>query len=532
MGAEIIEQNEVTEAPYNPWMDGLFEPTLLTAMITCLSISLKNLIKAINPSWSETYFLAGMVLVTIEAIYSYRTIRRHRHIRDKRLRFRLAEWGIILLSMKALTYLNKTWSMTLADIQRWVADPIHFMTMEFVMYSFFSFLIWHITTSTMKAFDTLFDPFMRTSASIDPPQPLIHRFYQGGIILILISALAQWFSETRLGDLIDFSRPSIKGVFFNVLIYFVLGLVLVSWTHLNLHRVEWRKQKIDVSRQLTKRWAQYGFTALAIITLTAFFLPTGFTLGLLTSIKLLLQHVLNGIIYFITFIWGIVFFCFKWLMSLFPLGNDIFQEEFKSRPKLPKQGNIEASPSEILSSYIFWIIILAIFVYLLRTYFKDNPGQLKWIKAIRFRYSWLAWLGKFWQWLKGGVQSAIDLLPGLVVSRSKRGETPTRLKRRWPLLRKLSAKEKILYYYLNILRRAEKCGLNRQKDQTPKEFAFRLNQNIPDMDREINLLTETFVHARYSRDVFEDTQASLVKTTWQQIRKVLRKKQKQFELSK
>ncbi len=526
MGAEIIEKNEVTEAPYNPWMEGLFEPALLTAMITCFSISLKNLIKANNHSWSGTYFLAGMVLVTIEAIYSYRTIRRHRHIRDKSLRFRLAEWGIILLGMKALTYLNKSWSMTLVDIQYWVADPLRFMTMEFVIYSFLAFLIWHITTSTMKAFDALFDPFMRASTSIDPPQPLIHRFYQGGIILVLISGLAQWFSRTRLGDLIDFSRPSIKGVFFNVLVYFVLGLVLLSRTHLNLHLVEWRKQKIDVSHHLIRRWAQYGFTALAIITLTAFFLPTRYTLGFLTSIKLLLQYGLKGIIYSITFIWGIMFLCLKWLMSLFPLGGNLFREEFKSIPKLPEQGTIEASPSEILYSYIFWITVLAIFVYLLRIYVKDNPGLLKWIKAIRFRYSWLAWLGKFWQWLKGGVQSAIDLLPGLVVLGSKKGETSTRLKRRWPLLSKLSAKEKILYYYLSTLRRAEQCGLNRQKHQTPKEFAFRLNQTIPDMAGEIDSLTEAFVHARYSLDVFDDTQAFLVKTTWQQIRKVLRKKQK------
>jgi len=522
MGAEIIEQNKVTEAPYNPWMDGLFEPALLTAMITCLSISLKNLIKANNPSWSGTYFLAGVVLVTIEAIYSYRTIRRYRHIRDKRLRFRLAEWGIILLSMKALTYLNKSWSMTLVDIQRWVANPLRFMTMEFVIYSFLAFLTWHITTSTMKAFDTLFDPSMRASASIDPPQPLIHRFYQGGIILVLISGLAQRFSGTILGDPIDFNRPSVKGVFFNVLVYFVLGLVLLSRTHLNLHLVEWRKQKIDVSHQLIRRWAQYGFTALAMITLTAFFLPTRYTLGFLTSIKLLLLYGLKGIIYFITFIWGIMFLCLKWLMSLFPLGGNLFREEFKSIPKR-SEGNIEASPSEILYSYIFWIIVLAIFVYLLRTYFKDNPGLFKRIKAIRFRYPWLAWVGKFWQWLKRGVQSAIDLLPGLVVLGSKKGETSTRLKRRWPLLSKLSAKEKILYYYLSTLRRAGKCGLNRQKDQTPKEFAFRLNQTIPDMAGEIELLTEAFVHARYSLDVFDDTQASLVKTTWKQIRKVLRK---------
>jgi len=525
MGAETIEQNRVTEAPYNPWMDGLLEPALLTAMITCLSISLKNLIKTYNPSMSGTCFLAGMVWVTIEAIYSYRTIRRHRHIRDKRLRFRAAEWVIILLSMKAVTYLNQSWSMTLVDIQGWVVDPHRFITMEFAVYSSLAFLIWHITTSTMKAFDTLYEPFMRASTSMDAPQPLIHRFYQGGILLILLSGLAQWFSRPRSEVLIDLSHPGIKGIFFNVLLYFLLGLILLSRTHLNLHLIEWRKQKIHVSQQLIRRWAQYGFTALAVITMTAFFLPARSTLGFLTSIKLLLQYGLKGIIYFMTFIWAILFLCLKWLLSLFSLGGEVFQEEFKSRPKLPEQGNIEASPSEILYSYIFWIIVLAIFLYLLRTYFKDHPGLLKWIKAIRFRYSWLAWLSKLWQWLKGSVQSAIDALPGLVISDSQKGETSIRPKRRWPRLSKLSARERILYYYLSTLRRAEKCGLNRQINQTPNEYAPRLHQNIPDMDAEIELLTATFVRARYSRDVFDNEQASLIKTTWQHIREVLRKKQ-------
>jgi hypothetical protein len=532
MGAEILEQKENTEAPYNPWIDGLFEPAVLTGMITCLSIALMHLIKANNPSWQGTYFVAGMVLVTIEAIssyrtmYSYRAMRRRGRINDKRVRFRLAEWAGILFTMKVVTYSGKPWSVTLADIHRWVMEPLHFVTMEFLIYSSLAFLIWHITTSAMKAFETLFDPFVGASTSIDPLQPLINRFYCGGVVLILISGLAQWFSRTGPGDLIDLSRPSIKGVFSNVLLYFLLGLILLSRTHLTLHLAAWRKQKLDVSRQLIRRWAQYGFTALAVITLTAFFLPTRYTLGFLTSVKLLLQYGLKGIICFATLLWGIMFFCLKWLMSLFSFREDMFQEEVRNIHELPEQATIEASPSEILYSYIFWIIVFAIFVYLLGTYFKDNPGLLTWIRSIRFRFSWLAWLGRLWQWLKGGVQSAIDLLPGFVVLSPEERKAPARLKRRRPLLSKLSAKEKILYYYLSLLRRAERCGLNRRKDQTPKEFAFRLTQNIPDMDEEVDLLTEAFVHARYSLDSFDDTQASSVRTTWQHIRKVLRKRQK------
>lgn len=527
MGADTIKQNEITEASLNPWLGSLFEPALLIIIITCLSISLKNLIIAFNFSWHGTYFLAGMLFVTIEAIYAYRILKKHNRIRDKRFCFRLAEWGIILLSMKAITYFDRSWDLVLADIQHWIMEPLHFITMEFAIYSFLAFLIWQITTNTMKAFDNLLDPFVRTSTSIDPFQQLIHRFYYGGAVLILISGLPQWFFHAKLGVLSDLSPPRIKGVFFNILAYFILGLILLSRTHLKLHLVQWRKEKIDVSPYLIRRWAQYGFMTLGIITLIIFLLPTKYTLGFLTSIKLLLQLGLKGIIYFIQFIWSILIFCLMWLLSLFSFKEDLFQEEFKDRPIPHEQVNIEASPWEAFNSFIFWIILLVIFVYLLRIYLKDHPGGLfKWLKTTRFRYSWLAWLGKVWQWLKGGVQSALNMLPGLVLLGTEKGETSIRRKQRWLRFGKLSARERILYYYLNTLQRAKKCGLNRQKDQTPKEYALRLNQNIPDMDAEIELLTETFVHARYSRDAFDNQQASLVKTTWQQIRRVLRKSKK------
>jgi hypothetical protein len=177
-------------------------------------------------------------------------------------------------------------------------------------------------------------------------------------------------------------------------------------------------------------------------------------------------------------------------------------------------------------SFIFWIIVLAIVVYLLGMYFKDHPGLLKWVKSIRFHFPWLAWLNTLWQWIKGGVQSAIRFIPEIVTLRSKTKKASGRTKRRWLRLSVLSAREKILYYYLSTLRRAAKYGVSRQKDQTPNEYAPRLYQSMPDMDKEVQLLTGTFVHARYSRDPMNNEQASLAKKTWQRIRWALRNKRK------
>jgi hypothetical protein len=526
MGSEATEHTNVTEAHDSPFLGSLFEPVLVTVMIICIGISMKNLILTIYPPWNGAPYLVGMILVTIEAISSHRIIRRHRHLREKWYRFRLAEWIGILLCMKALTYLNKPCGVTFADIQRWLMEPIHFLSVEFMTYSLSALVIWHITIHTLKAFDAVYDPFLGVSRSTDPLQALIHRFYLGGVMIILISGLAQFFFRTGMKALMDLAHPMIKEDFFNVLAYFILGLILLSRTHLNLQLLQWRREKIDISHHLTRRWAKYGFLVLAIIVPIAFTLPTRYTTDFLTSIKILLLYGLKGIIYSFKFILDIFVFCLEWVLSFFSFKEEIVEEISKGRPIPPVQDTIDASPSDIVPSFIFWIIVLAIMVYFLRIYFKDHPGFLNWIKPIRFRYPWLVWLNKLWQWLKGNVQSAIHFIPEIIILHSKTKEASARTKRKWLRLSALSAREKILYYYLSTLRRAAKYGVNRQKDQTPNEYAPRLYQSMPDMDKEIQLLTETFIHARYSLDTFDHEQASLVKTTWRQIRRVLRKKRK------
>ena len=56
MGSEITDQDEVKEPFQNPFIESLFEPILLTAMIMCLSISLNRLIIAIKSRLNKSYF--------------------------------------------------------------------------------------------------------------------------------------------------------------------------------------------------------------------------------------------------------------------------------------------------------------------------------------------------------------------------------------------------------------------------------------------------------------------------------------------
>ncbi|MBW1779544.1 MAG: DUF4129 domain-containing protein [Deltaproteobacteria bacterium] len=522
MGLDTIKKKNLQDIPQNPWMENLFRPALLTGMMTCLSIAMVNLVKALNPSWHNAYLLAGMILVTMEAIYSYRTLRKKGRLRTGKFRYRLTEWGTLMLLLKALTYANRPITAVVADIESWPAKPLNILSMEFIIVCVLSFLIWTATTNTMKAFDALFDRSLVQSREVDPFSSLTNRFYYGGGLLIFITGVTQWILRAGLGVLTDLGRPGIQGVLLNVLIYFVLGLILLSQTQLNILFANWRSQKMDVSANLIKRWTLYGITILVIVGMVAFLLPTGYTLGFLSSVKLMLQYGIHMIIYLVQLIWIIIMFPLKWFLSLFPLDPVQFQQESRDLPAFFPEKEIAAPASDVVHSFIFWLIFLAVVVFLLGCYLKDHPELLNWTRHLRVRYPWFTWLVRLWQWLKGGARAVSEFIPRPVIIQTQKPDEKPGSHRRRIRFAKMSARKRIIYYYLSTLKTAERSGCRRHKSQTPKEFANQLVEVLPHMDGEIDLLTQTFLHARYSRDISSHHQALSVKMIWKTIRSALR----------
>ena len=86
----------------------------------------------------------------------------------------------------------------------------------------------------------------------------------------------------------------------------------------------------------------------------------------------------------------------------------------------------------------------------------------------------------------------------------------------------LSARERILYYYLSVLRRAERQGLPRRRTQTPYEYDATLSPNLPSAQQELASLTQAFVEARYSPHTVDARQTRQVHTYWQQVKAALR----------
>jgi hypothetical protein len=510
-------------------MENLLRPALLTATITCLSISLVNLVKSFSPSWGSPFFLVGLILVTLEAIYSYQNLKKRGRIKDNKFRYRLAEWCTIVILLKILTYANKPWEITLADIKSCAAEPLNIIDMEFSVFVFLAFLVWSATTNIMKTFGDLFDHYRLKSRAIDPFTSLTNRFYCGGVLIVFISGAAYWISSSGLGALTDFDRTYVSAVFFNVMIYFILGLILLSQTQLNIHLTGWKFQKVEVSDNVVKNWAGYGMIVLFAVGAVVYFLPTSYTTGFLSSVKLVLQYGLKVFLILSHLIWAIILIPLKWFLALFPLENRAYQKTPEDRHMLSGEIDISAPDSDVIYSFIFWLVILSIVLYLLKIYFKDHPELLQWIRKVRVRYSWIEWIAKLWKWLKRGAHEFIEMIPRPVILYTKETDKKVVLKQRRFRLGKMTARQRIIYYYLQTLKSAEKAGFKRRNSQTPAELAPQLAEIIPDMNEEIDVLTAIFVRARYSRDNYRDNEVFIIKRIWKYVRSELRRSKRKNE---
>ncbi len=523
MVAGPIIQDEVIEIKRNPWADNFFRPFLITVMIMCLSVALVNMVQLINPAWRGFYFLVGMLVVTIEAIYSYRLLKYHRLRGTSIIRYRVAEIVVLILVLKILNFMGKSWAIISQELQIIWSDPSNLISLEFYMIIFLAFLAWMAASSTSADFEALYNPYRDNRSALDS---LAERFFWGGGILLVISGLTQWIAQYGVASLIDWQRPFLNGIIFNVLIYFMVGLVLLSQVNLTTLQVRWRVQKITVAGGLVRQWAKYGFVFLGIVTVLAFILPTRYSLGFLTTIAYLLQFLINLVIFFFQLVLLLITILLSQLLNIFG-GTPIETGHIPVMPPLPPSGgNAETSTPawlEVIQSLIFWVVSLAIVGYLLKIYINDHAGvfkQLKRLKLVKLLFNFLAQLGRqFMVWGRMG----LAMLPQSSRGGGKEEGQATAQLWHWLSLRRLSPRERIVSYYLNILKRAKKEGIPRQSHQTPYEYEARLSQSVPTVQAEVQDLTDTFMQARYSQDTYDEKQAKSVKQQWQKIRNALRR---------
>jgi len=359
-----------------------------------------------------------------------------------------------------------------------------------------------------------------------PLERLKTRYFWGGGLLVLISGLSQVILRLGFSSLIDLQRPTIRGIIINVLIYFMLGLVLLSQANIARLTTSWRIHKVDVDPDLAKHWARYGLIFLGIVTVVVFFLPTGYTMGFLESAGMVIEAILGVLSFILQLILFLIFIPIMWLARMFG-GESAPDVPPPPQPlEMPPEAAAPSSPIpwlEAIRSLIFWLVALAMIGYLIKMYVVDRPE----LPAALSRFRPIGLMVKLWQqiWLslRGWAQSGLEIIAEQVkFTRPDREGSISGRQWNWFGWGKLSARERILYYYLNILKRAEKRKLARKVSETPFEYEPNLEQAVPDVEIDVHQVTDVFVRARYSREAFDEDEADAIKQQWQRIRKALR----------
>ncbi len=173
-------------------------------------------------------------------------------------------------------------------------------------------------------------------------------------------------------------------------------------------------------------------------------------------------------------------------------------------------------------------------VYSFYYFFKVRRSALGTIP----RLTVIDWLVSVWVWIasllrgvstrivsavREGVQKLISAAPRQIA------ETEWRYLK----LRGLTSRQRVIFYYLALVRRGEESGKPRRPSQTPYEYAISLSaamdkempkpgpQPAPDVD--IHAITDNFIQAKYSRHEISLQQADEVHNIWKRLRKLLRR---------
>jgi hypothetical protein len=523
----------------NWWLENLVRPLLIAAMMTCLAVPPVVILewamaKWAMAEWNGTYFLAFAFLASLEGILSERVLHKKRITGWGYLASRGAEALILLILLKLISYVPLGLGRLWADALTWATHP-ELLIGNIDVYSSALFLpLWAGSLYVSRAASELdvepgsnTPPPDKTSTAyylwLTQPSPVRDRqegldrlgeaFLWGGIAILLTSAAVH-------GLLPAGKVPAIPA-----LLYFGLGIALLSQARFSVSHIGWQIQGIPVQPGIGRRWLLWTAIFLSGVALVALLLPTTYTLGPLRALLAVIDIVVQGFLYVL----AVIYFVLAFLLSfVFPQVETPTPPPLPATPAPPLEPGTAATVmpvSQALLSVLFWIAILVIVVYALLRFLRDRFGLFDRGEAAKGTWwgRFLAWLHSLWQqwrtWRQGVQASLVRRWAGRrAVQSAGQG-----LFRHVPL-RRLSPREKVRFFYLSAARRAAQAGQPRRPGQTPSEYRASLESRFPDLEPDLTGLTDAFIEARYDRRPVQAQDAEAVEPLWKRIKAALRRK--------
>jgi len=518
---------------------------LVFLMMACAALTISILIDSVLPEWHAGVMAGVALFVVIDRLLTYRYL--------KALTFLSTEWIvaisaqliiIMLLIRVLLSFANGLNSLRtdLSLIARGYLDQL--FTAEYVTCLLLALVVWVLTRQFLDLIDEIrIDQDIALSEEsgpieknyVPPHRRMVNLVLTLGIALVILTAMSRMdlrsiVSTPGLIPRVEFSRFS--GAEAGALLYFVFGLGLLSLSRLMSLQSHWNRMRIPVSStNLALRWGIYSLCFLLALAVFVSVLPSGDSFGLLTIIGTLFAFLFQVLLFITQLVVGLILILLSLPFMFFGQTPPALSRATPPpMPVLPTQPISPAANNEILvliRSIFLWGSLIAILVFVFVQFVRQHDNILPALRKFRVAN----WLVLAWQWLYKNVHQASGNVSRLISEGWQSITSRLEGKRILPQigllsLRSLDPRRQIYFYYLAMVRRSSEQGLARKPSQTPSEYAIALENALPSEEEDINLLTDAFIEARYSRREVNPQKAIVIKEIWGRIRRALQSKSK------
>lgn len=516
-------------------VENLLRPTLIAGMMVCLATPPVLVLELLQTDWDGTYFLVFCFLAGLEGILSERLLSRRDIAGWGYFTSRAAELVILLLLLKIANTTLGGQELLWDDLTNWSSGPT--LPVSLIDWATWGMLVplWLGAVSVarrvgqMDAGDDQEEPpedrtsaayylwLTRRSSFRDREATLVwlgDTVVWGGIVMLVASA-------ALYVALPDSGLPAVA-----IVLYFSLGVALLSQARFSVARAGWQTQGIRVQRGIGGRWLLWAAVFLVTVAAVALILPTMYLMGPALVIYNLILLVGRLLMYVL----GLLFYGLAWLASRFAPDAAPPEPPVLSLTPVPASETAPAAAapswSGFLLTLVFWAVILAIIGFALLRVIRDRLAPLQGSQGpARLWGRFLAILASLWRSFRAWRREVQTALATRLPRRRPDGSRE-RLLPRFVSLGRLSPRDLVRYFYVSTVRRASQAGQPRHPSQTPYEYRELLGKSFADLEPDLSGLTDAFVRARYSPETVEKADAERAKPLWQRIKAALRRRRR------
>jgi len=483
----------------------------------------------------------------------------------------LGDWLLllvpILLLLKLLPHLLEGPAALGREIAGWVDDPAHFFDATLVWSFILVFAIWDFSLRVAEHLQRLslqpgelppaagspaYDEWLSSPYRFVDHRGAWHQlmwyFVAGGFATLCFTGLAL----IPPAQLANADRPEVQGIIPHVVLYYLFGFIFAGQTTLDRLRADWLRHGVSVQPGIARRWLAYCAALVAVALVLALLLPTSFARGLSEQDP---TNVIGVLLWPLRALTTIIMGAITWLLAhlaslLFGLVAGLFPTQEREVPPAAPPPLLQPTPgtapapgapsigTRVAFGLLFYVLPGAVALYAIWNTWRKRraiwEGLRTFVRDVR-DLTWgaiLELVAALWRLFSFGSPRLLRLAPAAVQARWRRrpGAALAEGPFGWLRLRGLAPRLLIQYFYVSLARRAEALGWGRRRGQTPYEYSQELAARLPERRGEIEVLTEAFVQARYSRRPIGEADARRARGPWERIRGALQTRHRARQL--